>query len=304
MSSLASSPPAGRALDRSAVLLMVLLCAVWGLNQVTIKLGNGGISPVMQAGLRSVGSVVLLLVWCRARGVPLATRDGTLVAGMATGLMFAAEFLILYWGLSYTTASRGVLFLYTTPFFVAVGAHLFLPGDRLTRSKAMGLAAAFVGVMIAFADSLRLPSQRELIGDLMCLGAAMLWGGTIIIVKASRLAQASPEKMLFYQLGLSAVVLPPLSLLIGEPGVFAPSATVLLALAYQIVIVAFASYVAWFWLIARFPASRVSAFSFLTPVFGVAFGGFLLREPLGPGLIGALVLIAAGIYLVNRPERG
>jgi drug/metabolite transporter (DMT)-like permease len=286
-------------LDRAAMGLLVVLCASWGLNQVAVKVANDGISPVFQAALRSIGSGTLLFFWARARGLALFGRDGTWWPGLACGALFALEFVLFYWGLVYTTASRGVVFMYTAPFVVALGAHLFVPGDRLTRVKLTGLAAAFSGLAIAFADSLRLPSGRELIGDLMCFGAAIFWGSTTVLIKASSLARASGEKTLFYQLAVSAVILLPLAL--GEAGIFAATPLVLGALAYQTIIVAFASYAAWFWLLTYYPASRMAAFTFLTPVLGVVFGHVLLGEPIGPLLLAALALIAAGIYLVNRP---
>jgi drug/metabolite transporter (DMT)-like permease len=293
---------ARQGLDRAAALILLLVCATWGLNQVAVKVTNAGISPVLQAGLRSVGSAVLVLIWSRLRGVPLAARDGTLGYGVAAGLLFTVEFVLIYWGLALTTASRGVIFIYTAPFVVAVGAHLFVPGDRLTRLKLVGLLAAFGGLVIAFSEGLRLPSHRELLGDLLCLAAAVLWGATTVLIKASPLAETRAEKTLLYQLGVSALTLPVASLLLGEPGVFRPTPLVLSAFAYQTVVVAFASYVIWFWLITKYPASSLAAFSFLTPVFGVMFGGLLLGEPITPALAASVALLAVGIYLVNRPS--
>ena len=288
-------------LDGAAALLLVALCASWGLNQVAVKVANAGISPALQAGVRSIGSAVLLVMWARWRGVPLVVRDGTLVPGLAAGLLFAAEFLLVYWGLTLTTASRGVIFLYTAPFMMAIGAHFLVPGDRLTPLKTIGLVVAFAGILVAFADALGLPSRDELFGDLLCLGGAIAWGATTVIIKVSRLRQISAERTLLYQLVVSAVLLPAVALATGESGFHGASPLVLAALAYQIVIVAFASYAAWFWLVARYPASRVAAYTFLTPIFGVASGGFLLSEPIGLELLAALGLIAAGIYLINRP---
>jgi drug/metabolite transporter (DMT)-like permease len=296
----AAQPGVLDGLDRTAAVLLVLLCGCWGLNQVAIKVANAGISPGLQAGLRSIGGTALVLLWARARGIRLEWRDGSLGYGLVAGLLFAAEFFLIYAGLDRTTAARGVLFLYTSPFVVALGAHFLLPGDRLTPAKLAGLLAAFAGLMIAFADALSLPTWRELTGDLMCLVAAVLWGATTILIKGSPLVRTRPEMILLYQLGVSAVILPLLSWLLGEPGLLALDGLVLLSLAYQIVIVAFASYVVWFWLVTRYPASRLAAFSFLTPVFGVAFGGLLLQEPVSPALMLAVILIGVGIYLVNR----
>jgi drug/metabolite transporter (DMT)-like permease len=294
---------ARHALDRVAVVLLLLLCASWGLSQVAIKVANEGVSPVFQAGLRSAGAALLVLLWSAWRGVRLGRADGTLGWGLAVGVLFGLEFLLYFAGMALTTASRGVIFLYVAPFVVALGAHFFLANDRLSGSKVVGLVAAFGGVTLAFADGLRLGSGRALLGDALCLGAALLWAATTVMIKGSPLTRAPPEKTLLYQLGVSAVLLPVLAWLMHEPGLFRPTPLVLLAVAYQIVIVAFASYVTWFWLMVRYPASQLSTFTFMAPIFGVAFGGLLLAEPVGPTLLASVALIAAGICLVNRPAR-
>jgi drug/metabolite transporter (DMT)-like permease len=280
--------------------VLVVLCAVWGFTQVSIKVANAGISPVFQAGLRSAGSAILLWAWSAWRGVPLFRRDGTLAHGTIIAALFAAEFVLIYRGLVLTTAARAVLFVYTAPFVVALGAHVFVPGERLRGLKIVGLGGAFVGIAVAFADAVRLPTRRELVGDLLVLGGAVCWGATTVVVKASRHVHLTPNKTLFYQLAGSALLLLPLAAVFGEPGIVRPTPLVLLALLYQIVVVAFASYLAWFWLLARYPASELSAFSFLTPLFGMLAGGLVLGERIGPALALAMALVAGGIYLVNR----
>ncbi len=287
-------------LDTAAFLLMTLLCALWGFNQVAIKLANAGISPILQAGIRSAGSTLLLWAWSSHRGVRLFERDGSLGLGLLVGLLFTAEFVVLYWGLVFTAASRAVLFLYMSPFVVALGAHFSIPGERLRPLQVAGLVCAFCGMAAALGDALRLPTYRELLGDAMALAAALFWGATTVLIKASRLAAISPHKNLFYQLGVSALLLPMLSWLAGEPGIVAPTRLVLGMLAYQIAIVAFASYLTWFWLVSRYPAGRLSSFSFLTPIFGLLAGALVLGEPVTWGLSLALALVAVGIYLVNR----
>jgi len=287
-------------LDAAAIGLMVILCACWGFNQVAIKIANSGISPLLQAGLRSAGSALLVWGWAAHRGVRLFARDGTLGWGLVAGLLFGAEFIFIYWGLTFTTASRAVLFIYTAPFVVALGAHVLVPGERLGTIQVLGLICAFVGVAAAFGDALRFPTHRQLIGDGMAFLAAVLWGATTLVIKASRLSAASPHKVLLYQLTVSAVLLPLLSYASGEPGITRPTPLVLGMLAYQIAIVAFASYLTWFWLIARYPAGRLSSFTFLTPLFGLVAGALVLGEPVTWVLILALVLVGLGIYLVNR----
>lgn len=290
-------------LDTLAMSLMVVLCAVWGLQQVTIKLANAGVSPVLQAALRSVGAAILVLAWSSYKKIRLFERDGTLGAGVLTALLFAGEFAFIYWGLNYTSASRGVVFLYTCPFMIALGTHWFIPGERLRPMQWMGLALAFAGILAAFGESFGMTHKSQLLGDGMLFVGAVLWAATTLIIKGSRLARISPAKTLFYQLAGSAIVLPFVSLALDERGIFALTPLIIACLAYQTVLVAFASYLVWFWLISNYPAGRLAAFSFLTPLFGVLAGAVLLDEPVSKALGAALVLVAIGIWLVNRPAR-
>ena len=290
-------------LDARAMVAVVGCCAAWGVNQVAIKIANAGIPPILQAGLRSLLAGLLVLAWAKARGLKLFERDRTLWPGIGIGLLFGAEFAVLYLGLSLTTASRGVVLLYLAPFVVAFGAHYFIPGDRLTLAKLAGLTAALGGLAVAMGEGFAAPGQPTLAGDLLSLLAAVLWGATTVLVRTTALRSATPEKMLLYQLGISGIVLPPLSYLAGEPGITDLSGPVLLAFVYTVTVVAFISYIAWFWLVRNYPPTRVSAFTFLSPVFGVVAGNLMLGEAFTPSLAAALVLIAFGIYLVNRPRQ-
>ncbi len=289
-----------RSLDARAVVLLLACCAAWGLNQVAIKVANQGISPMLQAGLRSVLASVLVFAWAMLRGIPLFQRDRTLIAGILAGLLFAGEFVLLYIGLDYTTASRGIIFLYLAPFVVAAGAHFLIPGDRMTWMKTFGLLAALAGLAAALGEGMTAPGRPTLVGDLLCLAAAVMWGATTVLVRASALRLASTEKTLIYQLAVSAVVLPLASFAVGEPGIVALSPRVLAAFAYTVLVVAVLSYLAWFWLVRTYPPSRLAAFTFLSPVFGVLAGLVVLGEQPTVSLGIALVLIAVGIWLVNR----
>lgn len=290
-------------LDALAMAILMACCAAWGVNQVAIKISNTGISPILGAGLRSLVATLFLMAWCWIQGVRLFNRDGSLGHGIVIGLLFAGEFVFLYWGLVLTTASHSVIFLYTAPFFVAVGAHLFLPDEPLRAGKVVGLALAFAGLWLAVADGLTFPTRRELQGDLLELIAALMWAATTVVIKRRTDLRLTPQKTLFYQLAFSAVVLIGLSLAVKEAAITDPRPLVLIAFFYQSVLVAFVSYLAWFWLLAHYPASNLAAFSFWTPVFGVFAGGLLLDERISPLLSGAVALIAVGIFLVNRPPR-
>ena len=289
--------------DALAVSMMVVLCMSWGFNQIAIKFAAAGISPIMQAGLRSIIATALLLAWARLRGIALFRRDGTLAAGMAAGALFAGEFVFIYAGLAHTAASRMVVFIYLAPCLTALGLQWFVPGERLNAGQWTGVALAFLGVALAFADGFSTAKGSTLIGDAFGVIAAALWAATTVLIRSTRLTSASATKTLFYQLGISALVLPPASMLAGEAGVIALTPMVLASLAYQSVIVAFASYLAWFWLLTRYLAGRLAVFSFLTPLFGVAFGVVLLSEPLSAAFLAAALLVGAGIVLVNRPTK-
>jgi drug/metabolite transporter (DMT)-like permease len=291
-------------LDLTAMAMLVVLCASWALQQVAIKVASHGISPVLQSGIRSIGATVLILIWMALRREPILERDGTLGWGIVAGFLFAVEFLLMYWGLGFTHASRGVIFLYLSPFVVALGAQFFIPGERLQTIQVIGLCCAFAGIAVAFKESLSFPSHRMLLGDVMLVGAAVLWGATTVLIKASSLARIEPSKTLLYQLAVSAAVLPVGSWAIKEPGIVLITPLIVGCLVYQTVGVAFITYLAWFWLVSRYPASRLASFTFLTPLFGVLAGGVLLNEPITNMLLLALVLVGTGIYLVNRPVAG
>jgi drug/metabolite transporter (DMT)-like permease len=289
-------------LDARAMLILVACCACWGVNQVAIKVANTGISPLLQIGLRSLLAAALVFAWSQARGVPLFRRDSTFWPGIISGLMFAGEFLALYVGLSYTSASRGVVFLYLAPFVIAFGAHFLIPGDRLNAFKALGLLAALGGLVVAMGEGVFSASGRAtLTGDLLCVVAAVMWAATTLLVRVTPLRSVAPEKTLLYQLAVSGIVLVPASHLAGEPGFFEVSWPVVLAFSYTVLVVASVSYLAWFWLVRHYPPTRLSAFTFLSPVFGVMAGNLMLAEPFTPTLAAALALVAFGIFLVNRP---
>ena len=297
----AAKPRSKDQLDLPAVLTMLACCLCWAGGQVTIKIANTGISPVLHAGVRSIFAGALVFAWSLYRGIPMFARDRTLGPGLLIGLMFSIEFMLLFWGLSFTTASRGVVFLYCAPFVVAFGAHFFVPGDRLTLFKTLGLVAALTGLLVAVRESFFGTGEPTLVGDLMCFGAAVLWGLVSLVARTSPLHKAPPEKTLLYQLAVSAVLLPIASLALGEAGVTNLSTPVILSILYHAVPLAFVSFLAWYWLLATYSPTRIAAFTFLTPVFGVIMGNLVLGEALTLSLGIALALIAFGIALVNRP---
>ncbi len=282
--------------------LIVGLCLSWGFNQVAVKLAIHDVPPLTQSAIRSFVAALLVGAWAQVRGIPLFKRDGTLLAGIAAGLLFAVEFLLLYPGLLFTTATRTILFLYLAPFLVVVAARWLFPGDHFRLSQWLGLLLSFAGLLIAFGVPTPAADPRQVIGDLMAVGGAVAWAATTLVIKASALNRVSAEKAMLYQLVVSAPVLALGALIWGEHIDRPPSALALGAMLYQAIWVVSITYVIWFALIQRYSASRLSAFTFLTPLFGVAAGYLVLREPITLPFALAVALVVVGLVLVNRPR--
>ncbi len=281
--------------------MLIACCLFWGFQQVLVKATLAEVPPVFQAFVRFTGATLLLWLWCVWRRVPLFARDGSLWPGLLAGGLFAAEFACLYIGLQFTTASRLTVFLYTSPFWVAVLLPLWVPSEKLRRVQWVGLAFAFAAVVFALREGFTSGGASRLwLGDVLALSAGALWGLTTIVIRSSSLAKAGAEKLLFYQVAVSTATLPFLSLALGEAWSFSFSPFALTSLAVQTVIGAFASYLAWMWMLGRYPATRISVFVFLTPLFALVFGALWLKESVTPSLVLALVLVAVGIVLVNR----
>lgn len=288
-----------RPLDVLAASIVVLLCLSWGFNQVAVKLAMADIPPLTQGAIRSAGATLLVALWCKLRGQALFARDGSLIPGIITGVGFGFEFILIYWGLEYTTATRAVLFLYLAPFFVVIGTRIFLPADRFSARQWLGLGLSFAGMLLAFGVPTPALHPQQMLGDVMFVAAAMGWAFTTLMIK-SKLRGISSEKVMLYQLVVSLPMMAGCAWLLGERVTHMPSALSVGALAYQTVWVVSITFVIWFALLVRYSANRLSAFTFLTPLFGVAAGHFVLHEPLTPAFAGAVALVVAGLVLVNR----
>ncbi|OYU11261.1 MAG: EamA family transporter [Comamonadaceae bacterium PBBC1] len=286
-------------LDGLAIGILLVCCMFWGLQQILVKSIMDEVAPLFQASLRCIGACVLLLVWCRVRGIRLFDRDGTLWAGLLAGGLFAAEFACIYLGLRYTAASRLTVFLYTSPFWVAALVPLFVKSERLRPLQWLGMACAFVAVVFAMREGL-LAGNSSALGDLLGLAAGALWGLTTVSIRANNLTRISPEKLLFYQIATTALALPWISWSLGESWNLQWSGLAWGSMLAQTVIGAFASYLAWMWMLGRYPATKISVFVFLTPLFALLFGTLLLGESATPTLLLALGLVAVGIVLVNK----
>jgi len=292
--------PAGRPLSPGAVALMLMLCLSWGFNQIAVKLVLPDIPPMLQGMIRSACALPVLLLIARLRGVKMFAADGTLGAGLFAGLLFGFEFVLIYRGLLLTSASRAVVFLYTAPFFVALGSYQFL-GERLRTSQWGGLALSFAGVALAIGVPQANVDANVLLGDLFIVGGGALWAATTLMVKATSLLRAPPEKALSYQVALSIPILGLAAWISGETLTRVPGPLALSLMAYQAFWVVGLTFLLWFGLVKTYSASKLSAFTFITPLFGVVASYFILHDTLTPAFGAAALLVIAGLYLVNRP---
>ena len=286
-------------IDSFGAAILIAQSAVLGLNQVMIKLVNVGLQPVFQAGLRSLCAILPILLFAIVTRKKLSLRDGTLGPGILTGLFFTAEFTLLFQALDYTTVSRASIFFYTMPFWVALGAHSLIPGERLTSLRILGLFLAFAGVVLALSGNEAPATANAFIGDIMCLIAAAFWAALTLCLRTTKLAQTSPEMQLLYHLVVSAIVLLAIAPLFGDL-IRAPTVGIVAIFGVQVLLVVFVGFLAWFWILSIYPASSVASFSFLAPVFGVFFGWLVLGETITWRIAGALVLVGVGLVLVNR----
>ncbi|WP_299282011.1 DMT family transporter [uncultured Tateyamaria sp.] len=284
-------------IDIAGAVALTAFALNFGLNQVVVKVSNGGFQPVFMAALRSVGACVVLLIWMRARGISLHLPRASMVGGIVAGVLFAAEFILLFNALDLTTVARSSILFYSMPVWLALAAHVLIPGERLSRTRLIGLGLAMAGVVIAVAD--RSGGQGHLLGDLLSLLAAMCWAGIALCVRVTPLSEVPAEQQLLWQLVISIPFLLVTSLFFGD--LIRDLRPIHIAgLAYQIFAIASFGFLAWFWLMKIYPASGVASFSFLSPVFSVLLGWLLLSEEITLSIWVALALVAVGLVLINR----
>jgi drug/metabolite transporter (DMT)-like permease len=301
MSSKQTAPSAARALTPGAIALVMMLCLSWGFNQVAVKLVLPDVPPMLQALARSLGALPVLLAIGWFRGVKFFERDGTLWPGVCAGVIFGIEFVLIYRGLLLTSASRAVVFLYTAPFFVALGSYVFL-GERLRAPQWGGLALSFAGVALAIGVPQANVDANVLIGDLLIVAGGALWAATTLIVKTTKLIKAPAEKGLGYQVAISIPILALAALISGETITHFPTPLSLALLAYQAFWVVGLTFLLWFALVKTYSASKLSAFTFVTPLFGVVASYFIMHDTLTIAFGIAALLVIAGLYLVNKPD--
>ena len=290
-------------LDLKAVVTLIILTLFWGFNHPAIKISNQGVSPIFASTLRSIIASICGLIYCLRKEEKVFHKDVMLFHGVMVGLLFGAEFACIYFGLLYTDAARSVLFVYVSPFVVAIGAHFFLKGDRLTFLKILGLVLAFTGIFVVFGGRPRTAKAAMYFGDILQITAAVLWGATTLYIKKFMAEKVQPINTFLYQLFFSIPILLIISLVLEPKWIYKVDPYVVGSLFYQSVIIAFITYLVWFMLIHKYSVSRLSSFTFFAPIFGVIFGILFLHEELTLSLMIGLPMVSMGIFLVNWRRR-
>lgn len=294
-----------KALDGTVIGLMVVLCVIWGLQQVALKAAAHDIAPILQISLRSGIAAVLVGLLTVARKERISFADGTWRPGLVVGFLFAFEYLLVGEALLHTSAAHTVVFLYTAPMFAALGLHWKLPAERLEPLQWLGIALAFAGIVVAFfgrglagvspdVDD----AMNVLWGDFLALAGGAAWGATTVVIRCSRLSTAPATQTLLYQLLAAFVLLLAAAAASGQLSIN-PTPLAWGVMLFQTLVVSFASFLAWFWLLRHYLASRLGVFSFMTPMFGIVLGAWLLNEPIEPGFLAGALLVLAGILLVS-----
>jgi drug/metabolite transporter (DMT)-like permease len=289
-----------RPLDAFAATLVFALCVVWGFNQVVVKLALSDVGPIAQTGIRSGVGALCVVAYALFTKRRIFEIDGTEAAGALAGALFTAEFIALYESLRFTTAARATVFIYSAPFFVAIGAAFLLRDERLRPIQSAGLASAFVGVACGFLGRTK---GGSLSGDALALLAAVLWAATTIVIKATPLRRIDPIKVLLYQIGFAALVAPLVAYAFGEAPPTHLTTMTVVSLLWQGAVVAGFSYALWFWTLTRYAVAELSAFTFITPLVGVLAGWLVFGETITAGFALAIALVLAGLALVNWPRR-
>ena len=290
-----------KALDGRAIGLMLVLCAIWGLQQVVLKATAADITPIFQIALRSGGAALLVGLLMLARRDRLSVVNGTWRAGLLVALLFGVEFWLVGEGLRHTSAAHMVVFLYTAPIFAALGLHWRLAAERLTALQWLGIALAFLGLALAFFGRGAAPGPangNRVWGDFLGLMGGMAWGATTVVVRSTALARAPATQTLMYQLVGAFVLLMAVALSTGQAHVNF-TAQVVASLVFHTLVVSFVSFLVWFWLLRQYLAAQLGVFSFLTPMFGIVFGALWLGERIESSFLVGAVPLMAGIVLVS-----
>lgn len=282
-------------------LLTAFLCVIFGSNAVAVKFSFSGIGVFTTAAIRFSIAALAIYTWARITGQSLAIKKGQIHQILILGALFATQLSLFYFGLSKSNASRGALLANMVPFYILFLAHFFIPGDRITRGKFLGVLLGFSGVVFIFSERGGMTADFR-IGDIILLVATFIWACNAVYLK--RIIHGfSPFHVTLYSMIFAVPVFFVEALIWDHPMISHLNIKIIGALFYQSIVTASFGFVIWNTLLQKYGAVALHSFIFIMPIAGVALGGLILGEPITPKLLIALVLIVAGILIVHwRPK--
>ena len=289
-------------LDTFGAISLISFSVLLGFNHVVIKVVNNGVQPVFFSGLRSLLAIVFVLLWMFWRKKKIKFQKSNFKNGFIIGLAFSLQFFCLFIALDFTSVIRTSILYYSMPIWLSILAHFFLPNEKLTVFKIFGLIIAFCGLVYMFSSFDENLDKSSLIGDFFALGGAFGWALIIFIAKGSNFSKETPEMQLLWMLLISGPILIFLSLFFG-PIIRDFESIHIIGILFQSIIVVSGSFIFWLWLLSIYPASSVASFAFLTPLFGIFFGWFLMEEVLNINIFISAILISLGITLINKSNK-
>ncbi len=278
-------------------LFIVFLTVLFGANVVAIKLALTGMGPLTTAGLRFTLAAAAIACWALFTGRSFRLKPGQAAQVLIVSIAFTVQLSLFYLGLARTYASRGVLISNLLPFFVLFLSHHFIPGERITWKKMVGMMLGFAGVAVLFSGSQGFVGSLHR-GDMIILAAVTIWSANVVYTKRI-INDYAPFHLVLYPMIMSVPVFLSAGFWLDDQMIFNLNIVVVGAYFYQGLVTAAFGFVAWSSMLKRYGASTLHAFVFIMPIAGVVFSGLVLDEPITSNLMLALALIAAGILLVH-----
>jgi drug/metabolite transporter (DMT)-like permease len=295
------TPPPDEALSGPGAVGAILLCTLFGANGVAIKVSLAGLGTFTAAGVRFTIAALAIALWARITNRPFRIAKNDRGPLLILSLLFTMQLSLFYLGLSKTLASRGSLVVNVVPFFVLIFAHFFIPGDRITLRKVLGMGLGFGGVALVLLNGSETGSGLY-IGDWIIFLAAIIWGANAVFTKIV-IHRFRSFQLVLYPMLCAA----PIQFLEGwlwdDAMFFHLNAPIFISILYQSLITAAIGFVLWSSLLRRYGASTLHSFVFIMPIAGVTASRLILNEPITTALVIAVALVAAGIAIVNIKSR-
>ena len=282
--------------------LVLIVACLWGGNAVAMKVALRYMPPFILAGFRFAFGALIIWLWSKFKNIDVKIQRQDVFSLIILSLLFAAQICTFNLGTKYTTAGRSSVFINVSPFFIAILAHFFIPNDRLSIRKVIGFILASLGIYVVFRDKIE-TSEPHLLGDLIMLSSGFLF--SILTIYTKKLMQRmGVYKILLWQMVFGLVPFFGLSLIFERSARYAVNLELIIVLLYQGGLVASVAFIIWTTLLNRYNASKISAFLFATPLFGIGLSAIILHEAITIYLLAGALLVAVGIYVVNKCPNG